>query len=220
MDSGNLSGSRKSLERKSEIEMMPVDSQRSGGADPNFSQRSGPQSMNESQRSEGDPVSMHIDDAGMESIEMDDGVNVDQPTSKQPSEKADSIDYDNRDPNNIHEDVKVNFADIIAEPSGAHSFETVWGTSYKVYSLTKYWIYQVMSLIFGIPISLFWGIYFSCLAFCSVWCITPCIRSFIIKIGFVGKLWGACVGTVLDPCFESIGLVLSRVRVAMTVRKE
>lgn len=211
MDNSNLRDSRKSLERHSEIEMTPVDSQRSG---PDSSQ---------GQRTAGDPVSLHIDDDGMENIEMgpvNDGVNVDQPTSRQPSEKAESINYDNRDPNNIHEDVKVNFADIIAEPSGAHSFETVWGTSYKVYSVTKYWIYRIMSLVFGIPISLFWGIYFSCLAFCSVWCITPCIRSFIIKIGFVGKLWGACVGTVLDPCFESIGLILSRVRVAMTVRKE
>lgn len=46
----------------------------------------------------------------MVSIDMEHDVTEEQPSSKQPSERAESvksIDYKNRDPNNIHEAVKV-----------------------------------------------------------------------------------------------------------------
>nr|XP_002121873.1 caveolin-3 [Ciona intestinalis] len=176
-----------------------------------------------------DEVKVPIDESGMDNVELDSvkEVKLEQPKSKSKKQKKekkekkpDTTDYVNRDPRNLQESVKVNFADIIAEPSGAHSFNTVWGTSYKVYSVTKYWVYRIMTLVFGVPCALIWGVYFACLAFLSIWWIMPCIRCLGIKINFIGKIWSLTVRTILDPVFESIGLLLSRIRIVMSLRRD
>merc|ERR1712131_355629 len=59
--------------------------------------------------------------------------------------KVEGLEYSDRDPNDIHKDLKVNFKDVIAEPEGVHSFGTVWGTSYKTYSVSKYWCYRILT---------------------------------------------------------------------------
>ncbi|XP_076815079.1 caveolin-1-like [Clavelina lepadiformis] len=175
-------------------------------------------------------VKVPIDEIGMESVDLASETVEQPPTTEQPKKKRFNfkkkntkrfgLDYGNRDPENLQQAVKVNFADIIAEPSGAHSFNTIWGTSYKVYSVTKFWIYRIMTVLFGVPCALFWGIYFSCLAFLSIWWIMPCIRAIAIKMNFVSKLWSIAIRTFLDPVFESFGLILSRIRVMLTLRRD
>lgn len=125
------------------------------------------------------------------------------------------VEYQNRDKNNLHPDIKVNFSDVIAEPDGAHSFATIWGTSFKTYSITKYWCYRILTAVLAVPLSVFWGLYFALLAFCSIWCIAPCIKGFIIWTNFVSKIWGLMVRTFLDPLFESIGLIFTKIQVTM-----
>ena len=100
--------------------------------------------------------------------------------------------------------LQINFFDIIAEPEGSHSFNTIWGTSYKVYSVTKFWLYRILTLLFGIPCSLFWGIYFACLAFIGVWWITPCIKAFSIKVSFKRSFFAA----FLLQCYSYPGRIL------------
>merc|ERR1739838_1213751 len=99
------------------------------------------------------------------------------------------VEYQNRDKNNLHPNIKVNFSDVTAEPDGAHSFATIWGTSFKTYSLTKYWCYRILTAVLAVPLSVFWGLYFALLAFCSIWCIAPCIKGFIIWTNFISKIW-------------------------------
>merc|ERR1712178_431212 len=41
-------------------------------------------------------------------------------------QKVEGLEYVDRDPTNIHRDLKVNFKDVIAEPDGVHSFLNVW----------------------------------------------------------------------------------------------
>lgn len=130
------------------------------------------------------------------------------------------VEYQNRDKNNLHPDIKVNFSDVIAEPDGAHSFATIWGTSFKTYSLTKYWCYRILTAVLAVPLSVFWGLYFALLAFCSIWCIAPCIKGFIIWTNFISKIWGLMVRTFLDPLFESIGLVFTKIHVTLSMRNE
>jgi len=130
------------------------------------------------------------------------------------------VEYKNRDPTNLHPDIKVNFADVIAEPDGAHSFETIWGTSYKSYSLVKFWTYQIVTAVLAVPISILWGLYFALLAFCSIWCIVPCIKGFIIWMNFIKKVWGLMVRTFLDPLFESIGLIFTKINIALNIERE
>lgn len=121
--------------------------------------------------------------------------------------------YEERDPQQIHSDLKVNFRDVIAEPDGAHSFNTIWGTSFKTYSISKYWTYRVLTSILGIPFALFWGMYFAVLAFLNVWFIVPFVKAFVIQMKFLSKVWGLMVGTFLDPFFTSIGRMFSAIQI-------
>jgi len=130
------------------------------------------------------------------------------------------VEYKERDKNNIHPDIRVNFSDVIAEPDGAHSFATVWGTSYKSYSKVKYWTYRILTAVLAVPISIFWGLYFALFAFCSIWCLVPCIKGFVIWTNFIGKIWGLVVRTFLDPLFESIGLCFRNIRVTLRMSTE
>lgn len=130
------------------------------------------------------------------------------------------VEYKNRDENNLHPDIRVNFSDVIAEPDGAHSFATVWGTSFKSYSVVKYWTYRILTAVLAVPISVFWGLYFALFAFCSIWCLVPCIKGFVIWTNFIGKIWGLVVRTFLDPLFESIGLCFTNIRVHLSMSTE
>lgn len=129
------------------------------------------------------------------------------------------LDYKVRDPNKLHEGLKVNFKDVIAEPDGVHSFQTVWGTSYKTYSVSKYWCYRVMTAVLGVPFALFWGLYFAFLAFLNVWCVVPFVKCFIIQIKFISEIWSLLVKTFLDPFFMSIGLCFSKIKINLTMNR-
>lgn|ERR1711976_635015 len=130
------------------------------------------------------------------------------------------VEYANRDQHNLHPDIKVNFSDVIAEPDGAHSFATIWGTSYKSYSVVKYWTYRILTAVLAVPMSIMWGLYFALLAFCSIWCVVPFIRGFVIWAEFVKKVWGLMVRTFLDPLFESFGLIFTKIQVTLRMKNE
>jgi hypothetical protein len=132
---------------------------------------------------------------------------------------VEGLDYKQRDPTNLHRGLKVNFRDVIAEPDGVHSFQTVWGTSYKTYSVSKYWCYRVMTAVLGVPFALFWGLYFAFLAFLNVWCVVPFVKCFMIQIKFISEIWSLLVKTFLDPFFLSIGLCFSKIKVELNMNR-
>ncbi|XP_032892669.1 caveolin-3 [Amblyraja radiata] len=124
------------------------------------------------------------------------------------------IDLVNRDPNHINEDVvKVDFEDVIAEPEGTYSLDGVWKTSFTVFTVSKYWCYRILSAIFGVPLSLIWGFYFACLSFCHIWAIMPCIKSYLIEIQCINRIFSICIHTFCDPFYEALGKVFSNIRV-------
>ncbi|MBN3277163.1 CAV3 protein, partial [Polyodon spathula] len=129
------------------------------------------------------------------------------------------IDLINRDPKQINEDViKVDFEDVIAEPDGTHSLDGVWKVSYTTFTVSKYWCYRVLSAIFGIPMALIWGFLFACISFCHVWAVVPCIKSYMIEIQCVSRIYSLCIQTFCDPFYEALGKIFSSIRVAL--RKE
>ncbi|XP_077330061.1 caveolin-1 isoform X1 [Lithobates pipiens] len=129
------------------------------------------------------------------------------------------IDLVNRDPKHLNDDVvKIDFEDVIAEPEGTHSFDGIWKASFTTFTVTKYWFYRLLSAIFGIPLSLIWGIYFAILSFLHIWAVVPCIKSYLIEIQCISRVYSICIHTFCDPLFEAIGKVFSFVRI--TVRKE
>ena len=43
-------------------------------------------------------------------------------------------------------------------------------------------LFRILTAVLAVPLSVFWGLYFALLAFCSIWCISPCIKGFIIWV--------------------------------------
>ncbi|NP_001083587.1 caveolin 1 S homeolog [Xenopus laevis] len=129
------------------------------------------------------------------------------------------IDLVNRDPKHLNDDVvKIDFEDVIAEPDGTHSFDGIWKTSFTTFTVTKYWFYRLLSAIFGIPLSLIWGIFFAILSFLHIWAVVPCIRSYLIEIQFLSRVYSIGVHTLFDPWFEAMGKMLSFIKISL--RKE
>ncbi|KPP68723.1 caveolin-3-like [Scleropages formosus] len=129
------------------------------------------------------------------------------------------IDLINRDPKLINEDVvKVDFEDVIAEPDGTHSLDGVWKASYTTFTVSKYWCYRLLTAIFGIPVSLLWGFLFACISFCHIWAVMPCIKSYLIEIQCLSRVYSLCIHTFCDPLFEALGKVFSGIKVVL--RKE
>jgi caveolin 1 len=148
------------------------------------------------------------------------GVDKDKFKERVKHTKVEGLEYVDRDPTNIHRELKVNFKDVIAEPDGVHSFSTVWGTSYKTYSVSKYWCYRILTAVLGIPFALFWGLYFAFLAFLNVWCVVPFVKCFVIQMKFISQVWGLLVNTFLDPFFESIGKIFANIRLHLTMTQK
>merc|ERR1712174_179220 len=94
---------------------------------------------------------------------------------------------ENRDPESLNDDVKIKFEEIIAEPEGYHSSKYIWHLSHEVYIFFKNASYQVLSLIFGIPLAAFWGLIFACVGCAHVWVYSPLKRSHKIKMGCMSE---------------------------------
>ncbi|NXP56685.1 CAV3 protein, partial [Heliornis fulica] len=129
------------------------------------------------------------------------------------------IDLVNRDPKHINEDVvKVDFEDVIAEPVGTYSFDGVWKASYTTFTVSKYWCYRLLSALLGIPLAVVWGFLFALISFCHIWAVVPCIKSYLIEIQCVSRIYSLCIHTFCDPLFEALSKICSNIRVAL--RKE
>lgn len=110
---------------------------------------------------------------------------------------------------------QIDFEDVIAEPEGTHSFDGIWKASFTTFTVTKYWFYRLLSTIFGIPMALIWGIYFAILSFLHIWAVVPCIKSFLIEIQCISRVYSIYVHTFCDPLFEAIGKIFSNIRINM-----
>ncbi|XP_051831766.1 caveolin-3 [Antechinus flavipes] len=129
------------------------------------------------------------------------------------------IDLVNRDPKHINEDVvKVDFEDVIAEPEGTYSFDGVWKVSYTTFTVSKYWCYRLISTLLGVPLALLWGFIFACISFCHIWAVVPCIKSCLIEMQCVSRIYSLCVHTFCHPVFAAFGQIFSSIKVAL--RKE
>ncbi|XP_077915614.1 caveolin-1 isoform X4 [Halichoerus grypus] len=109
----------------------------------------------------------------------------------------------------------IDFEDVIAEPEGTHSFDGIWKASFTTFTVTKYWFYRLLSALFGIPMALIWGIYFAILSFLHIWAVVPCIKSFLIEIQCISRVYSIYVHTFCDPFFEAVGKIFSNIRINM-----
>lgn len=113
---------------------------------------------------------------------------------------------------------QVDFEDVIAEPVGTYSFDGIWKSSYTTFTVSKYWCYRLLSAVLGIPLAVIWGFLFALISFCHIWAVVPCIKSYLIEIQCVSRIYSLCIHTFCDPLFEALSKICSNVRVAL--RKE
>ncbi|KAK3102719.1 hypothetical protein FSP39_013424 [Pinctada imbricata] len=116
------------------------------------------------------------------------------------------IDMINRDPNNINGHLgTLIFTDVIGEVEGAHSIDCVYTCSYKCYECWKGLCYKIATLCCGICIAIEWGCEFAAIAFCHIWCISPCMKIVDINCGLCSRIYRLCIDCCCTPCYESVG---------------
>jgi len=126
---------------------------------------------------------------------------------------------EDRDPEGLNSDVRINFEEIIAEPEGYHSSKYIWHLSNEVYRFFKDIMYQVFSLIFGVPLAAFWGLIFAFVACTHVWFYSPLKRSHKIKMGCIAEFWSVILKVVFNPFFESIGKCFGSISITKKVER-
>jgi len=126
---------------------------------------------------------------------------------------------EDRDPEGLNNDVRINFEEIIAEPEGYHSSKYIWHLSNEVYRFFKDIMYQVFSLIFGVPLAAFWGLIFAFVACTHVWFYSPLKRSHKIKMGCIAEFWSVILKVVFNPFFESIGKCFGSISITKKVER-
>ncbi|XP_022102423.1 caveolin-1-like [Acanthaster planci] len=107
--------------------------------------------------------------------------------------------------------VKVEYTDIFKEADGANSFDKLAEISGFVFKWTQLGIYRFFSIILGIVLVFFWGIIFALINFITVYTIQPAIKLYFVCLRPGALLYRAVVRSYLDPLWQSIGLVFSRV---------
>jgi hypothetical protein len=118
-----------------------------------------------------------------------------------------------RDEKGIHDDVKLQFEHIFAEPDGYHSFECLWRAVFVVFTMCRKICYMILTCVFGIPIALFWGLMVAVLMFLQGWCCMPGGRAAGIICSWPAKIWAWLVRSLMDPMFRSCGLCFGAIQV-------
>ena len=102
---------------------------------------------------------------------------------------------------------------MICEPPAAHSPQCSYQFTKAVYANTSNLTYTILTLLFGGPLSFFYGLSCGVISFFLVWLLTPFVRLWFISFGLVGKLWMSIVKSIYNPLFESFGRFFSNVNI-------
>ncbi|XP_074658918.1 caveolin-1-like isoform X2 [Tubulanus polymorphus] len=131
------------------------------------------------------------------------------------SRDPENLDYRDRDPTRMNDDVRVMYEDVIAEPEGSHSFGAVWRVAFIVFTETKQWSYRILTGGFGVILGILWGFLFALMAFAKIWLIMPAFKMTTICLQIFGAFWKLFISTILDPLFLSISHIFSGVNINM-----
>ncbi|MGH0146302.1 UNVERIFIED_CONTAM: hypothetical protein FKN15_007475 [Acipenser sinensis] len=125
---------------------------------------------------------------------------------------------DDRDPHGINQHLKVDFSDVLAEPSSFHSFDKVWTWSDILFEASKLWCYRIISLLCAIPVSIVTGFLFALLSCLHIWCVFPCVQLCTLCLPPLRSVWSSLLDVLVAPVFASVGRCCSRIH--LTFSKE
>jgi hypothetical protein len=84
----------------------------------------------------------------------------------------------------------------------------------QIFSIVRHYTYLVLSVIFGLPAAVLWGLIFGCVSFDYIWCIQPSLRMFTIRLRPLAFTWRALASSVISPIASACGHLLSRINVS------
>jgi len=160
------------------------------------------------------PAMLQVSESGEVKLDMSPTAPT-PPSRKHKSPESPSIVPGNdRDPNQMNDHIKVKFHDIFAEPD-AEIFtpQNVWGIATNLFTQVKFWCYRITSLICVLPLTVCWGCYFACIAFWSVWCCIPCLKSEQICCVCFKQVWQQLIDALVAPCCEAFGKLMSGIKI-------
>ncbi|KAL8562111.1 hypothetical protein ACOMHN_041946 [Nucella lapillus] len=112
-------------------------------------------------------------------------------------------DFKDHDPHDTNSHIKIQFSDVLAEPSEFHSCGFIWQG-------TECCFHFMFSICYGLPaalchvwVSLGWGLQFGHLLFWHVWCLGPFTQILGYVLHVPGTCLRLCVRCVLDPFCEA-----------------
>lgn len=84
---------------------------------------------------------------------------------------------------------------------------------FQLFTNVKLWCYRITSLICGLPLAIYWGVYFALLSFCAIWCCEPYLKAYAIELGCVRRIFQTMLNAFYRPCFEAIGYIFYNIRI-------
>ncbi|XP_072345143.1 caveolin-2-like [Scyliorhinus torazame] len=118
---------------------------------------------------------------------------------------------EDRDPRRMNQHLKVDFPEVIAEPSTTHSFDKVWAWSNVSFEVCKLWSYRILSLLCAIPASIFTGVLFSFLTCLHIWCLVPCLRMCLLCRPPCQRVCHSLTDIIVSPLCSSMGRCFRRI---------
>ncbi|XP_067881890.1 caveolin-2-like [Heterodontus francisci] len=138
-------------------------------------------------------------------------------STPEPTQPTGTSGQENRDPRGLNQHLKVDFPEVIAEPSSIHSFDKVWAWSNVSFEVCKLWSYRILSLLCAIPVSILTGCLFSLVTCLHIWCLTPCVRMCLLSRPTCQSVCHSLTDVIVTPlcssmgrCFRSVHLHVAR----------
>ncbi|XP_048382024.1 caveolin-2 isoform X1 [Stegostoma tigrinum] len=126
-----------------------------------------------------------------------------------------SSDKEDRDPTGMNQHLKVDFLEVIAEPSTTHSFDRVWAWSHVAFEVCKLWSYRIISLLCAIPASILTGCLFSFVTCLHIWCLLPCVRVCLLCRPTCQEVCHSLMDIIVSPFCTSVGRCFRRVHLTV-----
>ncbi|XP_023703364.1 caveolin-3-like [Cryptotermes secundus] len=126
-----------------------------------------------------------------------------------------TMDEEDRDPNNLNQHLQVQWDDVIGEPEGIRSVACGWRLSGWCFRSSRNCCYVFLSVLLAPVTGLCLGCTFACLAFQHIWCVAPCLRVCKISCAATRNFLQACTHATVIPFTEALSYFWSRISVKM-----
>ncbi|KAI3382853.1 hypothetical protein SNEBB_005422 [Seison nebaliae] len=123
-------------------------------------------------------------------------------------------DDDNRDPNSLHDNLKVEFDEVFGEPKGIRSCDCAWDCTRKIFECWKRCWYMTIQGLCCCCCGCGWATVFASVALFQIWCMVPYVRVTSICVGNIGTLLRIMTNNVCSPYFEACGGCLSQIKIS------